>query len=79
MRLGKLLTSLIKPELEELRELLNLTDDELKVFDELARGKTKTEIAFKCDSTVPTVSNRIKSISNKIVHLKEVMNSVDRK
>jgi DNA-binding NarL/FixJ family response regulator len=78
MRLGKILTSLIKPELEELRELLNLTDDELKVFDGLTKGMTKTEIALKYDSSVPTVSNRIKSISNKINHLKEVVNSAER-
>ena len=39
MRLGMYLTSLTKPELEELRERLNLTDDELLIFDLLSRGK----------------------------------------
>ena len=32
MRLGKYLSSLTKPELEELKDLLNLTDDEEKIF-----------------------------------------------
>ena len=32
MRLGKYLSSLTKPELEELKDLLNLTDDEEEVF-----------------------------------------------
>ena len=38
MRLGKYLSSLTKPELEELKELLNLTEDEEKaVLGENAR------------------------------------------
>lgn len=74
MRLGKYLTSLTKPELEELRESLNLTDDELIVFDELARGRNKTEISIKSVVSTSTVSNRIKAINNKICRLKEVMN-----
>ena len=32
MRLGKYLSSLTKPELEELRDLLNLSDDEYPIF-----------------------------------------------
>lgn len=79
MRLGMYLTSLTKPELEELRTLLNLTDDELIVFDELTKGRTKTEISFKCIVAVSTVSNRIRAINNKINRLKGVMNSDDRK
>ena len=78
MKLGKYLSGLIKPELEELRELLNLTEDELTVFDELTKGRTKTEISFKCSVAVSTVSNRIRAINNKINRLKGVMNSDDR-
>ena len=36
MRLGKYLSSLTKPELEELKEQLNLSDDELEVFEHLS-------------------------------------------
>lgn len=32
MRLGKYLSELTKPELEELKDLLNLSDEEEKVF-----------------------------------------------
>lgn len=78
MRLGMYLTSLTKPELEELRELLNLTENELIVFDELTKGRTKTEISLKCIVAVSTVSNRIKAINIKINRLKGVMNSDDR-
>ena len=38
MRLGKYLSSLTKPELEELKEQLNLSDDELLVFDNLSKN-----------------------------------------
>ena len=65
MRLGKYLSSLTKPELEELREQLNLTDDEEKVFSGLSKGRSKTRIASDCMIAIPTVDNRIKSISNK--------------
>ena len=34
-----------KPELNEIREQLNLTNDERMVFDELARGNSNQEIA----------------------------------
>ena len=63
MRLGKYLSSLTKPELEELKEQLNLTDDEAEVFDMLSRGKSNISIADKlclCERTVCRVSKRIK-------------------
>ena len=45
MRLGMYLTSLTKPELEELRERLNLTDDEEVVFKGLSKGRSRIRIA----------------------------------
>lgn len=66
MSLGKYLSSLTKPELEELRELLNLTDDELEVFAELSKGRNKVKIADNCLVSVGTVSNRIKAIQSKV-------------
>lgn len=70
MRLGKYLSSLTKPELEELKELLNLTDDEEKVFYELSRGRSKITAADNCLVSLSTIDNRIKSINIKIHRLK---------
>ena len=70
MRLGKYLTSLTKPELEELKELLNLTEDEEMIFKGLSKGKSKVSISTDCLVSVGTVSNRIKSIQNKVDRIK---------
>ena len=72
MRLGKYLSSLTKPEIDELREQLNLTDDELMVFDNLIKGRSKVAIADNCLVSVSTVDNRVKSIRNKLERLKKV-------
>ena len=69
MRLGKLLSSMTKPELEELRENLNLTDDEDLVFVQLSKGRNKTYIADNCMISISTVDNRIKAINSKIDRL----------
>ena len=45
MRLGKCLSSLTKPELEELKEQLNLSDDELEVSEKLSKNRNKACIA----------------------------------
>ena len=71
MRLGKILSSLTKPELEELKENLNLTDDEIGVFQGLAKGRSKLKIAEDCLVSVSTVSNRIKAIQTKYDRLKK--------
>ena len=39
-KLGKFLSSLTKPELEELKELLNLTYEEEEVFNLIKRGSS---------------------------------------
>ena len=70
MRLGSYLSSLTKPELEELRYQLNLTDDEEKVFNELSRGRSKITAADNCLVSLSTIDNRIKSISTKLKRLK---------
>ena len=62
MRLGSYLSSLTKPELESLKEQLNLTDDEELVFLHLSKGRNKERIAFECSISVGNVSNRIKTI-----------------
>ena len=70
MRLGSYLSSLTKPELEELRYQLNLTDDEEKVFNELSRCRSKITAADNCLVSLSTIDNRIKSISTKLKRLK---------
>lgn len=62
MRLGKYLSSLTKPELEELKEQLNLTESESEVYDMLSAGKSNTNIADKicvCERTVTRISRKI--------------------
>ena len=70
MALGKYLSSMTKPELEELKNLLNLTEDEEEVFNGLSRGRSKTRVADDCMVSTSTVDNRIKSISLKVARLK---------
>lgn len=72
MRLGKLLSSMTKPELEELRENLNLTDDEDLVFVQLSKGRNKTYIADNCMISISTVDNRIKAINLKLKRLEVI-------
>ena len=62
MRLGKYLSSLTKPELEEMKEQLNLTESESEVYDMLSAGKSNTNIADKicvCERTVTRISRKI--------------------
>lgn len=65
-RLGKYLSSLTKPELEALKEQLNLTDDEEVVFFQLSKGRSKIIVADNCGISPRTVDTRIKSINTKI-------------
>ena len=70
MRLGKYLSSLTKPELEELKELLNLTEDEEEVFKNLSKGRSNIQTSNICMVSVSTVDKRIKTISAKLTRLK---------
>ena len=69
MRLGKYLSSLTKPELEEVKELLNLTEDELEVFSMLAKGKTLVEVSMENKTSVSTLKRRIDGIKRKVEKL----------
>lgn len=69
MRLGKYLSSLTKPELDKIKEMLNLTDDEEIIFQSLSKGRSKQRIADDCMVSIGTVSNRIKSIETKLKRL----------
>ena len=69
MRLGKYLRELTKPELEELKEQLNLTDDEEMIFCQLSKGRSNVMTADNCRVSLSFVDSRIKSISNKLNRL----------
>ena len=66
MRLGKYLSSLTKPEIDELRELLNLSDENLLIFDFLSIGKTRQEISTRICMSRRTIDRKIREIKNKI-------------
>ena len=68
-RLGKYLSSLTKPELEEVKEQLNLTDDEEMVFLQLSRGRSRITTADNCGISTRTVDTKIQSISAKLKRL----------
>ena len=68
-RLGKYLSSLTKPELEELKEQLNLTDDEEMVFLQLSKGRSNVTTADNCGVSSSFVDSRIKSINAKVYKL----------
>lgn len=69
LRLGKYLSSLTKPELEELKEQLNLTDDEEMIFCQLSKGRSNVKTADNCGVSLSFVDSRIKSISLKVNRL----------
>ena len=67
MRLGKYLSSLTKPELEEIITNANFTDDEQKIFELLKKDKCITEIAISLCVCERTINRRIKNIESKIL------------
>lgn len=69
MRLGNYLSSLTKPELVNLLEMINLSEEEEEIYWHLSRRRSKVWIADECSSSVGTISNRIKIISDKIERL----------
>lgn len=71
MRLGKYLSSLTKPEVEEIKTNCNFTDDEIKVFNGLVKGNTVSRIALDCCMSERTVERKFEKINSKIISLKE--------
>lgn len=53
-------------EIKEMREKLNLTDDEEIVFDMLCNGKSITQIASKLNLSTRSIDNRISKIRTKM-------------
>ena len=66
MRMGKLLSSLTKPELELIVKNANFTDDEQKIFELLTKDRCITEIAIKLCVCERTINRRIKNIESKV-------------
>lgn len=71
MKLGKYLSGLIKPELEELKLKLNLTEDEMIVFDKLSKGHTLANIEIECNMSESTIIRRMDNIDRKISRITE--------
>lgn len=69
LRLGKYLSSLTTPELEVLKDKLNLTDDEEMIFAQLSKGRSNITVADNCQVSLRTVDNKIKSINLKLERL----------
>lgn len=63
------LSKLTKPELDEIINNANFTEEEIEVFRLLARGKTITEIAQQVSVCNRTVNRRIERIKSKISRL----------
>lgn len=72
MRLGKYLSSLTKPELEILKDNLNMTEDQMKIFELLRKGSSRQMIADRLMVSPATVGNRIGEIVKKIERLEEM-------
>lgn len=66
MCLGRELSQKTRTELETLKIELNLTDDELQVFNCLSKGKSNIQTAMICNISVATVGNRVADIKKKL-------------
>ena len=73
MRMGKLLSSLTKPERELIVKNANFTDDEQKIFELLTKDRCITEIAIKLCVCERTINRRIKNIESKISKVGEYL------
>lgn len=69
MRLGKYLSSLTKPELDNLKINLSLTDDEELIFDLVSKNKSLTEVSMKTGFSVTTIKRRKNDILQKVGRL----------
>ena len=71
MRLGKYLSSLTKPELDYLRDQLNLSDNEIKIFELLSKDKCIVDVALSVGCSTNTVDRNIRSIKDKCIRLQK--------
>lgn len=66
MTLGNQLSLMTTPKLEHTKSLLNLSDEELQVFNLLARRKSVKEISLTLKLSTRTVDRIIKRIRLKL-------------
>ena len=66
MRLGKYLSTLTKPELEEIENKANFSDEEKIIYYMLSRGKSLTEISINNQISISTLKRRIDNIKWKV-------------
>lgn len=71
MKLGKYLSSLTKPELEELILKCNFTEDEEIVFRNLSKGWTLSRIEVECNMSESTILRKMDKINVKVNKIKE--------
>ena len=77
MRLGKYLSSLTKPELDEIEKICNFTEDEEQIFKCISKGYTLRQIEMKCNMSESTVIRRVSRIDWKINKAKEMIEVKD--
>lgn len=66
MRFGSYLSSLTKPELEEIENVCNFSEEEGIIFYMLSKNKSLTEISMKNQISLSTLKRRIISIKEKV-------------
>lgn len=76
-RLGRYLSSLTKAELENLKEQLNLTDDEEMIFHHLSKGRSNVATADNCMVSLSFVDSRIRSIGSKLRRVGVVLGEIN--
>lgn len=72
MKLRSYLSSLTKPELEELKGQLNLAEDEELIFDNISKGYTLKKIECVCNMSESTIIRKQEKIYLKIEKIKEM-------
>ena len=72
MKLRSYLSSLTKPELEVLKEQLNLAEDEGLIFDNISKGYTLKKIECVCNMSESTIIRKQEKIYLKIKKIKEM-------
>lgn len=66
MRIGKYLSTLTKPELEEIENKANFSDEEKTIYYMLSKKKSLTEISINNQISISTLKRRINSIKWKV-------------
>lgn len=71
MRIGKYLSTLTKPELEEIENKANFSDEEKTIYYMLSKKKSLTEISINNQISLSTLKRRINNIKLKVGKINE--------